>query len=332
MVKKLYWQIAQKNHDLHKSIHDLKFLGIEITNRCNLQCRHCYMNADHKQMTDYISTKQWKKFFLELKKNFNNKIVIQITGGEPLIRSDIFEIIEYIKLLGFKVTLVTNGILLNQQNLPKLKELLTSLCISLDGFANSHNQLRNAEIYDLVLNNIKLAVKIGINDLTIKTTVTKRNLTQLHEFYNLLKETPVPKWHIFSMEPIGRGKYNQDLILSNDEYLELCAFVDQIKKEKKPKIKIKFEEGDCDFLVDKTCKICKHKLCYSGISSCSILSNGDVVPCIQDNRNNLEIQGNITRDDFKDIWADKFQKNRDKKYKFCQNHYFINNLIKDENN
>ena len=73
-------------------------------------------------------------------------------------------------------------------------------------------------------------------------------------------------------------------------------------------------------MYNKSCDYCKFKLCNAGISTCAILYNGDIVSCIQSNRNN--IQWNIKIDDLKNIWDKKFIINRDENYTSCNKHYF----------
>lgn len=324
IIEKIYWQLANKNHELQKNIHELKSLGIEITNRCNLHCQHCYMSSIGPQGEDDISTKEWKDFFDQVKNDFGTKVSIQLTGGEPLVREGIFEILEYLNNLGFKTTLATNGLLINEDNIKLLKKYLVAMSVSLDGFGENHNKLRNSLVYQKTLENIKLAVKSNFNSLVIKTTVFKDNLNELNEFYRFISDLGIKKWHLFAMEPIGRGWENQR-ILSIEQYKQLCDFVDSIKKTKK-RILVKFEEEGSDFMYKKTCEICKYKLCSAGISSCAVLYNGDIIDCIQDNRNNLCVYGNIKNDNFKEIWQTKFITHRQKNYKYCDNHYFLNNL------
>jgi MoaA/NifB/PqqE/SkfB family radical SAM enzyme len=273
-----------------------------------------------------LSTAQWLEFFDQVKRDFGSKVMIQITGGEALVRPDIFEILEHLKTLGFKTGIVTNGLLLNRENLPKLKELVVSLSISLDGFDESHNYLRGDAIFDRVLANIRLAKETGLGYLVLKTTVYQKNLGQLREFYEFIQKLGIDEWHLFAMEPVGRGRQNQDDILSVDEYLKLCEFIDSIKGGTGRKMRVTFEEQGAEPMYEKACEHCRFKLCQAGLSLCSVLYNGDVVNCIQDDRSKLEIHGNITREPLKKIWGEKFIKHREKGYTYCDNHYFLNKL------
>lgn len=317
LLKNIYWDINQRYYNLQKSLHELKTIAIEITSLCNLQCKHCYMNSK-KKSTDDLTTEEWNNFFSQLKKDFGNKLTIAITWGEPLVRQDIFEILSNLKIHGFNVNLSTNGILLNKDNVWELKKYIYALSISLDWFDESHNYLRQSNVFDKTLENIKLCKEL--NYLVVKTTIYKKNIWELEELYKLMQDLQIQQWHLFPMEPMWRAKENQKEILSKEEYNLLCEFVDKIKTNKKGKLKIRFSEEGSNFMYDKTCDYCKFKLCNAWINSSAILYNGDIVSCMQSNRNN--IQGNIKTDNFKQIWETRFLKNRQKDYKSCDNHYF----------
>ena len=320
LFKKLFLDLNLKYYNLQKSLCELKSIGIEITGRCNLQCKHCYMNSKREIFNEEISLNEWLNFFDELKREFGNKVSIQVTGGEPFVRSDIFEIFAYLKKLGFRVTLVSNGLMLNLENIKKLNKYISALSISLDGFEDSHNYLRNASTFKQTVKNIENVKKLGMKNLSIKTTVYKNNFQDLRKFYKFVQNFGINDWHLFAMEPNGRGNLNKQDVLSIKEYKQLCKFIDEIKKDKDKKLRIIFEEQPDSFLGEKTYNCNKYKLCHAGISSCAILYNGDITSCIQDSRN--VIYGNIKNDKLKDVWDKEFQSNRSKKYRFCENHHF----------
>ncbi|MDD5221114.1 MAG: radical SAM protein [Candidatus Pacebacteria bacterium] len=319
-IKDVYWNIKKKNYELLKSIHELKSIGIEITNACNLHCKHCYMNSIQNKFKDNLTQEEWINFFIDLRKNFGNKVLIQITGGEPLIREDIFIILKELKNLGFKISLATNGVLLDDQKLDLLSPLLTSLSISLDGFSNSHNYLRDGNTYDKVLENIKKLTRHNIEYLSIKTVIYKKNIEELAPFYQFLKTLKIDLWHVLPMELLGRGVMNKQEELSNQEYEKLCSFIDKIKKDKDKNMRVMFGEEADYFMSDNACDCLKYKLCSAGISSCGILYNGDVVNCIQEDRSTLSPQGNIKIENFKNIWDNKFLEHRSLDYRYCINH------------
>ena len=316
--QKIFWNICNRSYQLQKELHTLKSISIEITGSCNLHCRHCYMESSGQATSD-LTAKEWKIFFKDLCKNFGNKLILSITGGEPLFRSDIFEILDFAKNLGFRINLTTNGVLLNHESIIKLTNLIMGLSISLDGQKDCHNLLRGSAVYDKTLANIILCQKAKFRYLMIKTAINKKNLHALDELFEIIKESGVDEWHVFAIEPLGRAR-QEDMILSNEEYAYLCESVDRLKRTNKNKIKIRFGEESNNFLYEKICDFNKFKLCSQGINRCAILHNGDIVSCLQGARN--DIQGDITKDDFRHVWNNKFLKNRVKNYKSCGRHYF----------
>ncbi len=328
--QKLFWLLNLEYYHLQKSLRELKSLGVEITDRCNLECRHCYMRSVKNNAAEKISMEEWHSFFYQLKKYFGNKVYIQITGGEPLARQDIFLLLEELKRLGFNVGLATNGLLINVENIKIINKCCDSLSISLDGFRASHNYLRQADAFDLAARNIKLAKKSGAKYLTIKTSVFKNNLAELEEFYNFIEELGADEWHFFAAEPAGRGKEYSNDLLSVEEYKKLCVFADEIKKRQGKIKRIIFEESFNEIVCEKACDSCQYKLCHAGISSAAILADGSIVSCVQDDRDKLAVQGNIRADAFKKVWEEKFIKNRARSYMFCGQHYFLNKLLKNK--
>lgn len=321
IINKVYWEIYKKYYHLQKSIHELKYLTVELTNSCNLNCRHCYMSANNDVKND-LTLEEWINFFDNFKKDFGSKLPIYLTWWECLFRKDFKEILSHINNLGFKTTLVTNWILLNEENILFLKDKTSSISISLDWFQVNHNLLRNNEIFDLVINNIKLTKELWIEHISIKTAVNNKNFFELDELFELIKWLWVQDWHLFAMEPIWRWQINRNLVLDKIQYNDLCEFVDKIKALKNETISITFWEEAKSFLYKKTCDQCKFKLCWAWIYSCPILYNWDIVSCIQSKRSKDNVQGNIKTDNFKDIRNNKFVNNRDINYTKCNDHYF----------
>ena len=139
------------------------------------------------------------------------------------------------KSLGFNVSLSTNGILLNEYIIKFLKNNILGLSISLDGLENTHNYLRQSDVFNKTLENIKLCKKNNIKALCIKTAVYKKNLNKLKDLYEIIKNIEPDEWHLFAVEPIGRGEINKKEILSLMEYNILCDFVDKIRNNKLPR-------------------------------------------------------------------------------------------------
>jgi MoaA/NifB/PqqE/SkfB family radical SAM enzyme len=322
LKEKVYLSLADFQHNLHKSIHELKSIGVEITGRCNLQCRHCYMRSSLSAKEDELKTDEWRMFFSEIRKDFGNNVGIRLTGGEIFLREDIFELLEFLEEEGFVVSVVSNGLLINEENVKKISKLIAGISISLDGFEESHNYLRGGNFYKKTLENIKLLKENKIIP-SIKTAVFQKNINELDDFYAFLKKMGIVQWQISPMELIGRANDNKGDMLSMSDYIRLCEFVDKLRLE--GKMQLIFEEDSKINFFKKSSEVIKCKRCVAGITTFSVLYNGDITSCVQ-NQEKSDIMGNIRKDRMKELWENSFGKNRQKSYKFCDNHYFINKL------
>ena len=150
------------------------FLNLEVTKRCNARCRHCdYWKGPHEaELVDYVPVIQ--KI---------NPLIISFTGGEPLVRKDIFDLIQRIKENGglFYLTMVTNGALLNLEKAERLKEAgIDQLSISLDFLDERHDQTRGIKgLFAHLSNLMPLLSHIGFDNVTLNTVIMENNLDQI---------------------------------------------------------------------------------------------------------------------------------------------------------
>ena len=132
----------------------LKFplkIEFEITSSCNLKCKHCMLNLRDKRELDSQKIKRLIDEWIH-----NGLLELQLTGGEPLLRSDLLDIIEYARSRGLKVLLSTNGMLITDKFAEKFGKLGAFIEISLDGSNKEvHNKIRNSEIFDYVIQGIE---------------------------------------------------------------------------------------------------------------------------------------------------------------------------------
>ncbi len=168
------------------------FPVIWITNRCNLHCRMCNQwKTSPEEAGRELSTREWFNFIDSARRM--HAAVIVITGGEPLLREDLFEIIKYIRKNKIACHLCTNGTLLNEVNVRKLKDAgVNSVSVSLDSdLPQVHNKMRGQDCFAVVVNGIKLMrdlapeVRLGIN--YVVTRMNFRNLDRMIAFARQLK-------------------------------------------------------------------------------------------------------------------------------------------------
>lgn len=145
-----------------------------ITNRCNLRCFYCYVDVSHRQLKD-LTIDEILRIIDILHKN-GTKIIV-LLGGEPLLRDDIAEIIEYINKKSIICEVITNGYLA-EKRIEALK-LVDSVCVSLDGDSITHDLNRGKGSFNTAVNAIRLFKKNNINT-RFKSVITKNNIDSLN--------------------------------------------------------------------------------------------------------------------------------------------------------
>jgi heme b synthase len=261
--------------------------------------------------------------------SYANPVVV-LSGGEPLLRKDVFDIAAYGTEKGLRMCLATNGTLVTDDICAKIKESgIRMVSLSLDGAsAEIHDDFRNQKgAFDGTLNAAELFRKHGIEFL-INSSFTKRNQDEIPKIYKLAKEIGATAWYMFMIVPTGRGQDILAELISPEDYEELlnwhydmekdehdmlvrptCAphyyrIVLQRAKQDKEKFKrrsLKFSTGGS-------------KGCLAGQLICLIDVDGDVLPCSYFPKS----AGNVRKQQFKDIWenSELFKSLRDfKSYK-----------------
>lgn len=297
----------------------------ETTLRCNAFCKHCGSRAGGNQKCeDELTTEEIKKVFQDIADKYDaKKVFINVTGGEPLLRKDLFEVMEYAHSLGFYWGMTSNGILINDGIIEKMKNTgMIAISISIDGLEKSHDEFRQVKgSYAKITENVKkLKAAKFLNNLQITTVVNKSNIHELPELYKEIESLQINSWRILNMEPIGRTADNQNLLLDDNQYVEILDFI----KEKRKKSKFDVTYGCAHFLGMKYEKEVRSHMffCIAGFTTASILYNGDIYVCPSVERRKELIQGNIRKDNFVDVWENKFQwfRNLDKlKCEKCEN-------------
>jgi heme b synthase len=288
----------------------LRLVAWETTRRCNLACKHCRAVAEDHPYDNELDTRASFKL-LEQIKEVGDPIII-LTGGEPLLRNDIFDIAAFGTKLGLRMVMAPNGTLITQDIAKKMKEAgIKRISVSLDGSTpQTHDAFRGLEnAFERSIRGIKIAKEAGI-EFQINTTITKTNLEQIPKILTLAENLGAIAHHIFLLVPTGRGKYIVDSEINAKEYEEtLNWFYDQREKTslqlkatcaphyyrilrqraRKDGKKVTFETHGLDAVT---------RGCLAGTGFCFISHVGRVQTC-----GFLDVEcGNITRQTFKDIW------------------------------
>lgn len=179
-----------------------------LIRRCNLQCKHCYsISADH-DFPGELSTAQVYETMDDLKA-FKVPVLI-LSGGEPLLRHDIFDISRRAKGMGFYVGLSTNGTMISDKNIGDIIESdYDYVGISLDGLRDTHDKFRG-EIgaFDAALNGVRLCQRRGIK-VGLRFTMTQDNAHELSHMLQLAEDEGVDKFYLSHLNYAGRGNKNR---------------------------------------------------------------------------------------------------------------------------
>lgn len=189
--------------------------ALELTYHCNHECFFCSCpwEANQQYKTDELSLQEWKQVINLLADN--GVSAFTLTGGEPLMREDLKEIIDYIIRSGRRLTLISNGRLVSNQFLDFIAERSITLCISLPGIATYEEHTKDKNV-EHTLSLFEEANKRGIRT-TANITVTKKNLNELFEniSFPLIKGATYVLLNRFL--PGGRGLQYKEFLLNKDE-------------------------------------------------------------------------------------------------------------------
>ncbi len=176
-----------------------------LIRRCNLQCKHCYSTSLDIDFKDELSTEQIKATIDDLK--VAQVPVLILSGGEPLLRPDIYEITQYAKDKGFYVALSTNGTLITEENIEQIKAAdYQYVGISIDGLEEFHDEFRRQKgSFKTSMHAIKLCKEAGIK-VGMRLCLTKDNFKDLPAMLDLMEENQVDKFYLSHLNYSGRGK------------------------------------------------------------------------------------------------------------------------------
>lgn len=302
-------QLAQYRESVIRPEHGLRTLFFELTCRCNEHCRHCGSNCGDYREENPLTTIEYKRLLEQIKEDFPIKdLKLCITGGEPLLREDFFEIMAYARKLGFGWGMTSNGTLITPEVAKKLKECgMRTISVSLDGLREEHEWFRQSPgSYDKTVAGIKnlLAVN-GFDHVQITTVVTHRNYPMLDAMYEEFSKIGVRSWRVINIEPIGRAKEQPELLLTPEEYRGMFEFIAAHRFAEKMEVTY----GCSHFLGTELEREVRpwYFLCNAGVYTGSIMYNGDVVACLDIERRPELVQGNIRKNRFKEIWDSKFE-------------------------
>lgn len=299
-----------------------RLIAWEVIRSCNLLCSHCRASALNKSYPDELTTDECLKLIDDIS-SFCSPILI-LTGGEPLLRGDIFDIAKYAKNKGMRVVMATNGTLLDKETTDKIYSSgISRISVSIDfPDAEGQDKFRGSKgAYDKILEGIRNANISGL-EVQINTTVTALNVQYLDEILKLSLNVGAVAFHLFMLVPTGRGKELCSVELSPKEYERVLNWVYDRQRENKIFLKptdvphyfrVVHQRAKKEGIIPKISSQREMEKmtrgCLGGIGFCFISHTGNVQPC-----GYFDLSaGNVRKTNFKDIWFNSklFQDLRD---------------------
>jgi len=176
-----------------------------ITNKCNLRCKHCYISAEDKQYRDELTTEEAIRFIDDLAEM---KVpVLLFSGGEPLLRKDIYELGKYAQKKGLRVVISSNGTLITEEVAAKISDAgFAYVGVSIDGKAETHDEFRQMDGgFMRAIQGIKNCLATGIK-AGVRLTLNKHNADELLDVIDILVAENVPRFCMYHLVYSGRGE------------------------------------------------------------------------------------------------------------------------------
>ena len=290
--------------------HTLRQIFWECTLRCNLNCRHCGSDCRATSSQKDMPLEDFLSVLESVKRSGadTHQIMIVVTGGEPLMRADLEACGKAFYDREFPWGMVTNGYALTNDRFNRfLKAGLRSLTVSLDGLEEEHDWLRGVPgSFARAENAIRMACVCPYIVFDVVTCVTPKNYDSLEAIKSFLIGCGLRDWRLFTISPMGRAAEDSELQLTGTQLRGLMDFIKKTRKEGR----IHASYGCEGFLGNYEGDVRdQFFLCRAGVSVGGVLSDGSISACTSIRADYH--QGNIYKDDFMDVWENRFGIYRD---------------------
>jgi 12,18-didecarboxysiroheme deacetylase len=201
-----------------------------VTKACNLRCIHCYASADNRPSENELTTEEGFRLLEDLAQ-FGCPVVL-FSGGEPLVRPDIFDLIAYAVRLGLRAVLSTNGTLIDHVLAKELKKFgLSYVGISLDGIGEVHDRFRGSKgCFEKVIQAIENCQREGLK-VGLRFTINKFNAEEIPKVFDFVEEMKIPRICFYHLVYAGRGTKLMEYDLSHEETRKWVDYIIDRTKE-----------------------------------------------------------------------------------------------------
>jgi radical SAM protein with 4Fe4S-binding SPASM domain len=270
-----------------------------VTNRCNMKCPFCESSSGQPEANE-LDTSEAKSLIDDLAQMGVKRLLF--SGGEPLTRPDIVELMGYADSRSLKIGLVTNGY--------RVQELWNEIngfdyflyFTSLDGPESFHNRIRgNEQAFSKSLKALDLFKTLAPVRM-VNTAVYGESLNVLPELLPIVKQSGANAWHLCPITNVGRAEDDSRFYLNAEQQAHLIEFIQQNRRE----LNIDLGESHYYLKLLADTPFGKPPFCGAGLTRCAIMANGDVIACQQIYDRNYT-EGNIRQKPFSQLWRDGFK-------------------------
>jgi len=281
------------------------FIQWHLTERCNLSCRHCYQSGGRGEELSFAEAREvvdeaadmidvWRdRYGIDFDASFN------ITGGEPLLRDDLFAILGEIGRRGFNTYVLTNGTLVDREKSARLAE--TGVCgvqVSLEGPKDIHESIRGEGSFNAALAGVEHLLRSGLT-VTLNVTLSRLNAGRMQEMVMLASGLGVQRLGFSRFVPSGRG---MEMVGEMLEPAEVKALYEALLPVRVPGLEIVTGDpvaAQMSAEPGNSAERIPFGGCAAAVSGLTLLADGTVTPCRR-----LEIPiGNVRTDSLREIWA-----------------------------
>ncbi|MGO8990047.1 MAG: radical SAM protein [bacterium] len=269
------------------------------TYNCNLHCPYCEASAG-KAAENELSTEEVNRLIDDLGHMGVKRFLI--SGGEPLLRPDLIEIMKYATRRHLKLGLVTNGFFV-EDRWNELKQFNYFLYFtSIDGTPEYGNRMRgNQEAFERAMKGLELFSRLRVPVRIVNTVVHPENIDQLDSVFKMIKDSAANVWHLSPIAKVGRAASGSGYSLTGKQLRFLADFI----KTHQDAMKIEICESHAYLGCFDGGSLGKPFFCGAGLSRCSIMPEGEVMGCHQVYDTSLS-EGNIRDKPFSTIWKKGF--------------------------
>jgi radical SAM protein with 4Fe4S-binding SPASM domain len=282
------------------------FIQLHLTERCNLRCSHCYQTGkktDEMSFNEIRDLAEETSDMLDLwSEHYNISFIpsMNITGGEPFLRQDIFEILDEIGRRGFDLHLLSNGILINKERAKLLAGCrVKGVQVSLEGPEVIHETIRGRGSFSSSLKGVQCLLDAGI-PVTLNATLSTINADHMMDMVKLSSALGVHKLGFSRLVPSGRGAGLLKNMMGKEKVRELYEAIFSLDTKG-----LEIVTGD-PVASQMRSECIEHNVfalptggCAAGVSGLTVLPDGTITPC---RRMNIPL-GNVRKDSLREVWS-----------------------------